>query len=245
MLRDRDRDRLREDRFSPRLSRSKIGKIRRRSRSLIEIAKIAISISIFDFPLRSNNAVVGCCVCKFRRYIAECRCIVCVIAAMCNIQCRTLCCVLPGTTALLSVLLFSWEVSVVKYAACLVCEDTWRQYSYYAVYRVCCMLSIVWVWVKQTVGMQSTAAHACTTHAPNLMEQYGNGKWNTTAICTTELHYGCSLLFTAATAVLLLYLDKTWYLVSCMLDITLVRLQKIYPTLNPSCLLYTSPSPRD
>ena len=46
--RDRDRDRLRKDRSSPRLSGSKIGTIRHRSRSLIEIAKIAISISIFD-----------------------------------------------------------------------------------------------------------------------------------------------------------------------------------------------------
>ena len=38
---------------------------------------------------------------------------------MCNIQCRVLCCVVAGSTALLSVLLFSCEVSVVKYAACV------------------------------------------------------------------------------------------------------------------------------
>ena len=35
-------------------------------------------------------------------------------------------------------------------------------------------------------------ATACTTRAPNQKEQwYGNGKWNTTAICTTELHSRC------------------------------------------------------
>ena len=50
-VRDRDRDRLRKDRSSPRLSGSKIEKVRRRSRSLIEIVKIAISISIFDLFL--------------------------------------------------------------------------------------------------------------------------------------------------------------------------------------------------
>ena len=64
---DRDRDRLRKDRSSPRLSGSKIGKIRRRSRSLIEITKIAISISIFDLflparSMRSSPSIVALCV---------------------------------------------------------------------------------------------------------------------------------------------------------------------------------------
>ena len=78
-----------------------------------------LDLDLRSIPNRSNNAGVGCCVCKFRCYITEYCCIVCVIAAMCNIQCRALCCVVAGTTALLSVLLFSCEVSAVKYAACM------------------------------------------------------------------------------------------------------------------------------
>ena len=120
----------------------------------MEDREYSASISIFNrdrqdrdldlrsFPRRSNNArVVSCCACKFRCYIKY-RCIVCIIAAMCNIQCRAICCVIAGTTALLlSVLVFSCEVGVVK-SALLVCQDAWRQYSY-GVYRVCCMLSVL------------------------------------------------------------------------------------------------------
>lgn len=51
---DRDRDRLRTDRSSPRLSASKIEKIWRRSRSVIEIER---SRSRYFLP-RSNNASV-------------------------------------------------------------------------------------------------------------------------------------------------------------------------------------------
>ena len=64
-------------------------------------------LDLRSFPPRSNNAVVACCVCKFRCYITEYRCIVCIVAAMCSIQCRAMCCVIAGTTALLSVLLFT------------------------------------------------------------------------------------------------------------------------------------------
>ena len=101
--------------------------------------------SIFSSPLEERSRTKVVAFCKFRCYITEYCCIVCVIAAMCNIQCRTLCCVLPGTTALLSVLcslVAKWKV--------LVCQDTWRQYEY-GVYRVCCMLSAV---CQVTAGMQ-------------------------------------------------------------------------------------------
>ena len=62
---------------------------------------------------------------------------------ICNVQYtlpRNVLC--AGTTALLSALLFSCKVSVVKSALLVACQDTWRQYSY-GVYRVCCMLSVV------------------------------------------------------------------------------------------------------
>ena len=80
---DRDRDRLRKHRSSPRLAGSKIGEIRCRSRRLIEIAKMRFRSrsSILSFllehlhilvksvvspPSGAWSAVVGCCVFKFR-----------------------------------------------------------------------------------------------------------------------------------------------------------------------------------
>ena len=113
----------------------------RRSRSLIEIAKIAISISIFDIflPARITQSLFACCVGKFRSYITEYRCIVCIIAAMCSIQCRASYCVVAGTKAPLSVLLFTFNVRLVKYAAC---TQRYLGQCTYGVYRVCCMLSV-------------------------------------------------------------------------------------------------------
>ena len=61
----------------------------------IEDRGYSASISIFNrdrqhrdldlrsFPPRSNNAVVGCCVCKFRCYITGYRC---VVYRSCNVQ---------------------------------------------------------------------------------------------------------------------------------------------------------------
>ena len=137
----------------------------------VEIAKIAMAISIFDllparvtpphytwkpsFLPRSNNAqsVVGCCVCKFRCYITEhCR-VVCIITAMCNLQYRALCCVVAGTTAaLLSVLLFSSEVSVVKYAACMPGYPE----AVILVWGIPCLLQQLWVCESSTRRDAST-----------------------------------------------------------------------------------------
>ena len=83
--RDRDRDRLREDRSSPRLCGSTIGKNWRRSRYLIEIRKDR-DLDLRSFPRRSNNAVVGCCVCKFRCYITEHCCTAVFIIGVCAIN---------------------------------------------------------------------------------------------------------------------------------------------------------------
>ena len=102
-----------------------------------------------------------------------------------------------GTTALLSVLLFSGEVSAVKL---LVCQDTWRQYSY-GVYRVCCT-SIVCECVSQvTAGMQTRLCMHNACPKPNngiiwkWKMEFNSDLYNRTALSML-------LLFTVATGAL-------------------------------------------